>query len=940
MVKFGLLGPLLLRLGSQIDVTAAKQRTVLALLIARRNTPVRLSRIVDELWPEHSPESAVQNARSYISAIRTSLGSERDRLTTRQGSYHLAIDDDEVDTAMFESATGLARSALRAGDVSSAIERYEAALDLWRGEALQDVTTGPSLWAYGAALTESGISTREEYLEARFQAGQCREAAAGLRQLTADHPLRESGWHRLMTVLYRCGDRAGALEAFQEARRALADGLGLDPGPELAALHRGILRGAPANRVRRSPPRQLPRPPSILVGRESELAAVQRSLSRSSDASKIVGIHGLGGVGKSSVAIAAAHAVAKHFPDGQLYVNLQGASPGLAPLEPAEVLGRFMRALGAPEHQISPDVEEMAGSFRSSTARRRILIVLDDARSTAQILPLLPAGSGCGVLITSRRPVDTLDGVDHLRLDPISTGAAVELLAALGSRVRIGHDPEAAQDIARLCGMLPLAVRVMGTRLARHPQASLRQAAEALAQAQSRLDELGLGDLNVRSTFNVGYRALPHGPAGAQARRLFWRLGRLDFAEIAAGDAAALLDVDDFAAQRALDLLTDHGLIESTGSGFRIHDLLRLFAAELAAANEPAADVDAAVTRVARRYIDFVRRNRLLYLPMDGDPPHDEASDQDPAAPHDDAEAAAWMTRHLPKISALVRQLSANPATVPVAWDLLRPLNRRLCLGHPASCVALYGHLVAQPCPDERLLAGAMCTLSSASLYLHRDRDMLDWVRQAVRLLPKLDDPAMRARILCVHATALAQVGDSTTALDHFIEATALYHSLGRKEPVGICLDNASMATFTLGRYDESLAMLRRSLAIARRHHDPMHLASVMEGLAMVHTRLGRMRVAELYASASIRYCEQAQYPFRYSSSLQRRSIALQALGRTKEAIADAEAAVALCRQVPSERLQLDALRNLGVILWLAGDPQATQVLHQADALAQTVAAA
>lgn len=939
MVRFGLLGPLLVRVGGPVALTAAKQRTVLAFLISRRNTPVPLTRIVDELWPERSPESAVQNARTYISAIRARLGPERDRLTTRGGAYRLAVDDDEVDTAVFEAEAAAARSALRAGDVAAAVDQYEAALALWRGDPLQDVAAGPALSAYGTALTELGVTAREEYLRARFQYGAVTEAVAGLRRLVAEHPLRESGWHALVTVLYRGGDRAAALEAFQQARACLAEGLGLDPGPELTALHRQMLQGAAAARPRRTPPRQLPRPLSVLVGRERELAAVARGLTRPSATSRIVAVHGLGGVGKSSVAIAAAHAVSRAFPDGQLYVDLRGAAAGSTPLDPAEVLGRFMRALGVSEQQISPDVGETAATFRSRTATRRVLVVLDDARSAAQVVPLLPAGPGCAVLVTSRNRLDALDGVTHLRLDSIDLAAAVELLAALGARTRVEREPEAARDLARLCGRLPLALRVMGTRLARHPATRLREVADALGRTQSRLEELGFEHLSVAATFEVGYAALPDGAAGARARRLFWRLGRLDFAEITAGDAAALLDVDALAAQRALDLLADHGLVEPAGPGFRVHDLLRLFAAQLATAHDTAAELDAAVVRVARRYLAIIRRSDRLYLPMDGQPPPDPAPADDPEVPRTDAEADAWMVTHLPVITALVRRLAAGVATAPVAWELVGPLNRRLCTGFPAACVQVYGHLVAHTDPGEPERAAAMCTLSSANLYLRRDDDGVAWSGRALALLPRIADPALRARILCVHATALAQVGAAEEALGHFGEATAIYLGLGRLRPVSICLGNASLATLTLGWYDETLAILRHSLALARRHGgDPQHLSSTLDGLAMVRLRLGRPAAALRYATASIRYAKAARYTFQHCASLQRRSLAWQALGRTREAVADAEAAVALCAE-GTDQMRVDALRNLGVMLWLAGDERADGVLREADALAAPRAA-
>ncbi|HET8658483.1 MAG TPA: BTAD domain-containing putative transcriptional regulator [Micromonosporaceae bacterium] len=568
-----------------MEVTAAKHRTVLALLISRRNTPLSRQRLVVEVWPEHPPRSAVENVRTYVSAVRGLLGAERGRLTSCQGSYRLEAHDEEYDVGMFLAGVRQARSAQEAGDLPLALDRYAAALALWRGDPLQDVPAGPSLRAYGAVLAESGAQAREEYFEALFRSGEVEQAVAGLRQLLADHPTRECAWHRLVSILYRSGDRVAALTSYQTARDHLAEGLGLDPGAELVALHQQILQGVPLGRPGRPPPRQLPRSPGLFIGRQAELRHARQVLRRRCEASVIVGIHGLGGVGKSTLALAVAHAVAEHYPDGQLYVDLQGSSPGARPLEPVEVLGRFLRALGAPEEQISPDVNEAAAVLRTCMATRRMLVVLDNAASVGQVVPLLPAGRGCAVLVTSRQPLDILDGVDRIHLSALAEAEAVELLGSCAGRQRVAEEPEAALEIARLCGLLPLAVRIIAIRMARRPDGQLRDIADRLAQNQYRLDELGCGDLDVRSTFDVGYQALSAQAGAEQACRLFSALGRWPLGEIGTADAAALLGVAEPVAWRALELLAGHGLIEATAAGFVAHDLVRLFAAELATRN-------------------------------------------------------------------------------------------------------------------------------------------------------------------------------------------------------------------------------------------------------------------------------------------------------------------------------------------------------------------
>lgn len=937
LIRFGLLGPLLVESeGSRVEIPAAKLRTVLALLVARRNTPLNRSRIVGELWPEQPPRSAVENVRTYVSAIRGLLGSQRDRLISRQGSYLLEIDDNELDAAIFLTLVKQARSDLAAGDLAGALERYADAMVLWRGDVLQDVPAGPALRSYGAILAASSVEAREEYFEVLFSSGDTGAAVAGLRQLLADDPTRESAWYKLISILYRSGDRATALATYQRARAHLAEGLGLDPGPELVALHRKILQGLPADRPKKSPPRQLPRPPGLLVGRDAELKILRRMLTQPREVSAVVAIHGLGGTGKSTLAIAAAHAVAHQYPDGQLYVDLQGSSSGGRPLEPAEVLCRFLRTLGVPESQISPDVEGAAPLFRSITAPQRILFVLDNALSAEQVLPLLPAGPGCGALITSRRALDTLDTVDHIQLPVLTETDAVSLLRSLAGH-RVEQEPDAALDIVRLCGSLPLAVRIMGIRLARQPGIRLCHVANRLARAGRRLDELGCGELDVRSAFHVGYQFLLDKPAGQMARQLLWRLGRWPLGEISVEDAAALLGVTEPDAWRALELLADHGLVQPTGSGFVMHDLVRLFAAELAEANESDADVDAAFAHVIDRYASLVRRSRLLYLPGDGDPPHLEDGGLDPV-PEDEDEAASWVAKHLPTIAALTRQATQSPRTAGLAWRLVYPLTWRLAIHHPAACVQLYTILVSgPPPPDIHDLARAWCSLSTGHLYLGRYEEARRIAQRAVELLPQLHDAALVARIKCVYGTPLARTGDPERALQYTIEAALLFQELSRPRPVTICLTNAAEAAIALGRHGEALTLLKRSLAIARRHGDAHQISGILDSLATVHLRLGHFRATIWHATAAIRHCAAAPNTLMHSEALQKRALAWQALGQSRQAISDAEASVALCEAADMPHLLLGARRNLGVILWLLGDPAACEVLREADLLAQSI---
>ena len=955
---FGVLGPLTVVLdGHRVAITAAKLRALLALLAAWRNTPVRVSRIVAELWPRDQPDSTTDNLRTYISTLRRLLGPHRGRLATCPGAYMLTLHDDELDAAVFEREASGARTEMAAGRLPEAIERYRAALRLWRGEPLQDVPAGPGLSSYAATLTDAGIRARQDYLVARFHNGDLDDALAGLRRLVADHPHREPLWHTLISLLYSVGDRSSALRTYQEARMGLARDLGLDPGPALVRLHADILKGTPRSAgppgsgryptgttraVPAPPPRQLPAEPAILVGREQELgrllaalASDGRSGTRVTRRPRIAGVHGIGGMGKSTLVLAAAHKVSRDYPDGQLYLDLRGSSPGQGPLPPAEALGRLLRALGAPPDRISPDLLEAAGLYRSMTADRRILLVIDNAVDAAQVGWLLPAGAGCAVLVTSRCRLDTLDGAEQMRLGPLQIGASVALLRALAGAERVDRDPAASEEVAHLCGLLPLALRIIGLRVARHAETDLRGVAARLRQEHSRLDELGLADLSVRATFEIGYRqlALAGGP-GDLAARLFRLLGRLGLATFSPDVAAAILEVDEPAALRAIDLLMDHAMVERTGLDYQVHDLLRVYAVELAQRQDPPAEVEDAAARVARRFMAVVRNSRCLYEPADGDPPHHNDLADDPGVPQDMPAAEAWLARHAGSLGTLSRTLHASMRTRHLAWQLLHPLTRRLTASYPALYVQLCGPLMSGGAGDhlpERVRA--WCALSTAHLFLQRHDDMVRYAGRAMDMVAHLDDDALRARVLSVYGTALARAGQPERAIGFLVEATARYHTLRRPVPVAICLINAAEIAFNLGWYDEALAMLRRSGAVLREVDGPFHLGALLDGFAKVHLRLGRPRTAVRYATESLAHSERQRSTFQRVHTLHWRSLAWHALGKSHEAESDARAAVEIARDGGGPELMLDAVRHLAAIYWLTGDDRAAETLARADAL-------
>jgi tetratricopeptide (TPR) repeat protein len=413
--------------------------------------------------------------------------------------------------------------------------------------------------------------------------------------------MREQLQGLLMTALYQAGRQAEALEVYHRTRGALVDQLGLEPGNELQRLEHAILTGDPMLEVPTTPsitPAQLPAHTTDFTGRRAQLATVQH-LAAAADrsATVLVAITGKAGVGKTTLAVHAAHRLRIRYPDGQLYVDLRGAQA--SPLTATEVLARFLRSLGVDRMAIPDEAEERAALYRSRLADRRLLILLDNADCEAQLRPLMPGTPGCAVLVTSRKRLAGLHGARLVDLDTFAPDQAVELLARLAGPQRVAAEPAAAKEIVRLCGFLPLAVRVAGARLGARPHWPLSRLEADLTDEQHRLDTLRLGDLEVRASFALSYESLD-----LMARRAFGLLGLLDIGDFAPWVAAAILDVPRLGAENLLDTLVDMHLLDVAGhdgSGqlrYRFHDLLRTYAREVATAQRSEADRGAALDRV------------------------------------------------------------------------------------------------------------------------------------------------------------------------------------------------------------------------------------------------------------------------------------------------------------------------------------------------------
>ncbi|MBA2471488.1 MAG: AAA family ATPase [Pseudonocardiales bacterium] len=595
-MDFEVLGPLRARQGDQpIQLSAPMPRMLLGVLLTRANTPVPVDVLVDALWTGARDPRAAKKLQLHVHRLRRVLG-DPGRLCFENGGYTLRVHPGELDAERFESALA---DSTDIKEPARAVGVLRTALQLWRGDPFSDITDLPLVRAEADRLTERRLAGLAQLYCAELACGHANAIIPELVELAAGHPMREQLQGLLMTALYQAGRQAEALEVYHRTRNALVEQLGLEPGNELQRLEHAILTGDPMLGAPTTPfitPAQLPADITDFTGRRAQLATVAH-LAAAADrvATVLVAITGKAGVGKTTLAVRAAHRLRAHYPDGQLFVDLRGQTH---PLTPADVLARFLRSLGVDRMAVPDDAEERAALYRSRLADRRLLIVLDNAECEAQLRPLLPGTPGCAVLVTSRTRLAGLTGARLVDLDIFEADQAVELLARLAGPRRVATEPAAAREIVRLCGSLPLALRVAGARLGSRRHWPLSRLQADLADERHRLDKLRLGDLDVRASLALSYESLD-----VMARRAFRLLGLLEVRDFAPWVAAAMLDVSQLRAEELVETLVDMHLLDVAGHGasgqlrYRFHDLLRVYARELASAQESEADRRAALDR-------------------------------------------------------------------------------------------------------------------------------------------------------------------------------------------------------------------------------------------------------------------------------------------------------------------------------------------------------
>ncbi|MEC3977632.1 AfsR/SARP family transcriptional regulator [Amycolatopsis sp. H20-H5] len=851
-----------------VDTTVAalggpKPRLLLAALLLQPNVVVSTEVLVDVLWPGSAPRSAAANIRTYVHSLRRRLADHDpelgDRIASRASGYILTAAPDELDQALFGSLATQARGALERGDAETALALLDRADELWRGDVLEGLPHDHGWSAAIARLDELRLSVQEQRLKVRIGLGRSAEAVAELRGLVTAHPLREELWEQLIVALRAGGRTTDALEAYLEAEQVLADELDAPPGPRLRELRASLGTGGRVDGAApvapRSPICQLPLDLPDFTGRDTMVTRLVELLRerRALDKPAIVVLSGPPGVGKSAVAVRVAHAVREQFPEGQLHVDLAGTSS--CPRTPMGVLAELLRALGVPDGGLPRDLAERATLLRSRLAGTRMCVVLDDAGSAAQVRPLLPGAGACAVLITSRLRLPDLQGVRAVDVDLLPETEAARLLKGIVGRERVAAEPESAAAILRQCGYLPLAIRVVGAKLTHRPSWTLRMLADRLHDERRRLDELRVGDLAVRASVTLSYDLLPL--SAATAFRALGSLGPLQFPSWV---VAAVLDRDE--ADDVLDVLIDAHLIELVGSDasgqprYRLHDLLRVYAAELAEKEAPAETREAA-KRVLEGYlalsVEAVERMPIHFFGQFRDdtavrpdlPPGTRRLLDDPAA---------WFAGERQTAVALV-SLAADLGFDDLAWRLTAALTPYFDLrGHQDDWHQTHAVALAAARRAGTVRGAAMILRNVGQIQLYQDtyEESLVSFEQSRALFAEVGDAQGEGVALAGLGTILRLRGEGAVALDRCHEALELFDRAGDRHGEAVARIAAGAVWLSWRCYTTAGRWFTDALTLSASIGDRHREAHALKRIALLQQHRGNLAAARDHVDRAI----------------------------------------------------------------------------------------
>lgn len=927
------LGPVRVRVGgAAVPIGSTQQRSLLALLALRNGRPVGLDEIVDALWGVRPPKSHRTIVQIYIGALRRILEPQRDGVTQPgalarvAGGYQLQLPAGRLDVADFWAEAAAARRLAAQGEHATAAGRFGLALGLWRGPIAADTSIRhhPDVSELGAERVRTAL----DWSDSALACGNFHGITRTLRVLVREDPMHEALHARLMLVLAAGGEQSAALATFDDIRGRLAEELGVRPGQELRAAQLRVLSQKPTGGnapAGEDAPARLPAlaqlPPDVrgFAGRTDELRRLDEIAAGAGDqptAIVIAAVAGTAGVGKTALAVHWAHRVAGRFPDGQLFVNLRGFDAAGTLTQPAEAIRGFLEALGVPADQMPTNLDALIGLYRSRLSSRRMLIVLDNARDAEQVRPLFPAAPGCLVLVTSRNQLTGLaaaEAAQLLRLDLLTDAEARQLLAQRLGRGQVDSQPEAVADIIAACERLPLALGIVAARAAIHADQPLAALANQLAQARRRLDLLTTGDehTDVRAVFSWSYQVLK-----PEAARMFRLLGLHPGPHITTSAAASLAGIPVRQAEILLaELAAVNLLLAQDARRYRLHDLLRAYATELAHDTESKPERVSAQRRLLDHYL--YTADNAMYLvrpsrvPLVLGPPVAGAATE---ALADQESALAWLNAEHATLLALAEQAAQHREDA-YAWWLPRTveemLDRRGQWSELATIMkAALGAAVRAG--DRKGQAYAHSGLARALHRLGPEDQAEQHIKQAMEIFGELGDRVQQS-IALRNLTRVACWQDRwEDALGYATQALRLSTAETRPEARVGCLNNMGWIHAHLGNHELALAYCEQALEVPC--DESIVYASLWDSMAYVYQRLGdHARATDCYLRAIDIYNRQSEQGDRARS--------LARLGDTHFAAGRPDAAADAWREAMEIFVQLESPDAEPLRLKLAGKP-------------------
>ncbi|UQU65317.1 tetratricopeptide repeat protein [Couchioplanes caeruleus] len=841
-MRFGILGPLSVTdAGREVVVTAGRDRTVLAVLLLNAGRIVGVDQLIDAVWDHAPPATARGQLQTCVSRLRRVL--PPDVIMTDPAGYGVAAGPDRLDAAEFTELVGRAR-AMAGAQPAGAANLYRTALALWRGPALAGIDS-PAVRYRAAVLDEQYGAVLEDWIDLEIAAGREGDLVPELTGLVEQHPLRERLRAQLMLALYRAGRQSDALAEYRRARDLLHDQVGVEPGAALQDLHRRILTGdvGPAAGAASSaePVRALPRSVGDFTGREE---TIERLLRAATDTGLLT-IDGMAGSGKTTLALRVAEILTDRYPDAQLFLDLQGHSEG-EPLTPDAALLALLRQLGLEAERIPPDPAGRATLWRTQLAGRRALVILDNAASSSQLTRLLPASPTTLTLVTSRRRLIGLDGGHPESLSVLTERDAVELLARIVGP-RVAAEPEAAMAVARRCGGLPLAIRLAGARLAHRPGWRVADLLRRLGDAA--LPELAAEDRGVARAFAMSFEQLPE-----RVQRVFRLLGRHPAERIGALSVAALAGLSNDDAQDVLDDLVDVNLVEEPLPGrYRLHDLVRQYAAGLAEALEPD-EVHDALAGLVDLHLQVGSR---LALDRESDYAHRDLIVEPPLRPElvrlatDDPQ---WPEEHRTDLVPLIRTAAAigQPGR---AWRLARVSWRLLYQsGYLADVVATCseGLAAATEAEDEYGVAIMNNYLASGYFVLGRPDEALSRITVMLDYQLRTGNRSAEGRARANLSGVLMQLGRIVEGQGEGHRAYRLLQSEGHRSAPVVLRVHLGYGDVVAGRYREALRSGRIALQWFAESRSTYFVPSALILIGQARLHLGDLGAAERALEAAL----------------------------------------------------------------------------------------